>query len=384
MKLKIYLKRTVKIISLCLAVLLVVGVSSEYLLSYFDANTLRLEGFYMEEENSLDVVFIGASEVYSDFSSGQAYDEFGFTSYPYATGANPISVYKSELKEILKKQSPKLIICEINGALYPKSDMIEKTGSLHKYFDNTPFSFEKMKDISDIVPQESQSEFFFPFLKYHGLWDDYPSKNKFQWVESKIYMQQRGYSLLKGNNVKSNTLKPKTKLIENLENDNSTKELEKKSEAYLRDFLQYCKDENIDNILFVRFPHYVDKKMYDRFKRGNRAGEIINEYGYDFLNLEKDYKKIGIDFKKDFESNEHMNIYGQKKFTSYLGNLLCKKYGIGESQLSDTSKERWEQAADYSKRFYNYVSKKTDENQKKQNLETKALMLELEKMTSES
>ena len=146
MKLKIYLKRTVKIISLCLAVLLVVGVSSEYLLSYFDANTLRLEGFYMEEENSLDVVFIGASEVYSDFSSGQAYDEFGFTSYPYATGANPISVYKSELKEILKKQSPKLIICEINGALYPKSDMIEKTGSLHKYFDNTPFSFEKMSN----------------------------------------------------------------------------------------------------------------------------------------------------------------------------------------------------------------------------------------------
>ncbi|MDD5795891.1 MAG: hypothetical protein PUD24_03015 [Oscillospiraceae bacterium] len=384
MKLKIYLKRTVKILSLVLAVLLVVGISGEYVLKQYDANSIRLEGFYMEEKDSLDVVFIGASETYAAFSSAQAYDEFGFTSYPYASGAIPVTVYKSALKQIRKTQSPKLIVCEINGALYENEKSVNKAGSLHKYFDSVPFSLDKVQDISEAVPQELQSEFYFPFLKYHGMWDDYPSAKKFQWVESKIYMQQRGYSLLKGNNIGSNTFKPKTKMVENLANDNSTAELEPKSEEGLRDLLQYCKDENIDNILFVRFPHYVDKKMYKRFQRGNRAGEIINEYGFEFLNLEKNYEDIGLDFSTDFDNAEHMNIYGQKKFTSYLGNLLCEKYGVEGRQLSDTSKERWEQAVDYSKRFYNYVSKKTEEKEKKQNLETKSLMLELEKMPSES
>ena len=147
MKKKLYVKRTVSLLSLFLAVLFSVGILQEYFLANFDHNTIRMEGFYLEEENSLDVVFLGASDVYQGFSSGLAYDEFGFTSYPLTVGANSIALYKSQLKEVLAHQSPQLIIVEINGALYGDSEYYQKTSTLHYYLDPVPFSQNKLDTI---------------------------------------------------------------------------------------------------------------------------------------------------------------------------------------------------------------------------------------------
>ena len=72
MKKKLYVKRTVSLLSLFLPVLFSVGILQEYFLANFDHNTIRMEGFYLEKENSLDVVFLGASDVYQGFSSGLA------------------------------------------------------------------------------------------------------------------------------------------------------------------------------------------------------------------------------------------------------------------------------------------------------------------------
>ena len=44
-----------------------------------DHNTLRIQGFYQEEKDSLDVIFVGASDVFTGYSAGLAYGEYGFT-----------------------------------------------------------------------------------------------------------------------------------------------------------------------------------------------------------------------------------------------------------------------------------------------------------------
>ena len=81
--------RTIKILSFALAAFLIMTVTQVR----GDHNKIRLDGFYMEEKNSLDVVLLGASEVYTAFSSSLAYDEYGFTSYPYAIEANFIDLF---------------------------------------------------------------------------------------------------------------------------------------------------------------------------------------------------------------------------------------------------------------------------------------------------
>ena len=97
-----------------------------------------------------------------------------------------------------------------------------------------------------------------------------------------------------------------------------------------------------------------DKQTYDRVKRSNRAGEIINSYGYDYINLERDWKKIGLNLKTDFYNFDHMNIYGAVKMTNYLGNLIKNKYQIVPEKLSDAQKERWDKSSVYFDKLERY------------------------------
>ena len=110
-------RRIFKWLSLLITVLALVGVIQCLFCGNMDHDRRRLQGFYLEEKDSLDIVFLGASEVFSDFSSAQAYAEYGFTSYPFAVRSNPVFLWKYELEEILKRQSPQLIVVETNGAL---------------------------------------------------------------------------------------------------------------------------------------------------------------------------------------------------------------------------------------------------------------------------
>ena len=109
--------RLCKLLCLLLCLVLLSGLAVDCF-RYYDYNVMRLEGFYSEPKNSLDVVFLGASDVFTDFSSGLAYDQFGFTSYPFAQDANPGIIYQSQLREVINRQNPQKIVVEINGFLY--------------------------------------------------------------------------------------------------------------------------------------------------------------------------------------------------------------------------------------------------------------------------
>lgn len=385
MKKKLYIKRTVAVISLALAVLLVLGVAQEYLLARLDNDQIRIEGFYKEEQNSLDVCIIGSSECYTGFSSVQAYKETGITSYPFCTESNPIAMAKHELKEIERTQNPQLIIIEINGAVYNKETEMIDLPRIHRAMDSMPLTENKNDAIQEIIPEESRAEFYLPFIKYHGAWDDY--KKHMKWAESKFEMQLRGYSLMKGSSVTSDISTKgaqKDKLMDptKFQNDNATEELNEKAEYYLRDLLQYCKDEKLDNVVFARFPHIIDKTKYARFKRTNKAGEIINEYGFDFINLEKNQLDINLDKNKDFYNSEHMNIYGQQKLTKYICNIIQNDYGVKPHNLTDSQKKKWDDCVDFYDDFVVYACQQTDEKTCKRLAESSNVIKEVKDMNN--
>lgn len=383
MKKKLYIKRTVAVLSLVLAVLLILGVAQEYLLARLDNDQIRIEGFYKEEKNSLDVCIIGSSECYTGFSSVLAYRETGITSYPYCTESNPIAVAKCELKEIMRTQNPQLILIEINGAVYnEKADIID-LAHIHKAIDSMPLTENKIEAIQEIIPEDNKAEFYLPFIKYHAAWDEYVKHMK--WAKSKLEMQFRGYSLMKGASVSATTSikgAKKDKLLNpaKIQNDDSTDKLNEKAEYYLRDLLKYCKDENLDNVVFVRFPHIIDKTNYARFKRTNRAGEIINEYGFDFINLEKNQIDINLDKDKDFYNSEHMNIYGQEKLTKYVCNIIQNDYDVKPHNLTDSQKKKWDDCVDFYDDFVEYAHQQTDKGTHKRLAESSDIIKEVRNM----
>lgn len=347
--------RTIKLLSLVLALALSVGLLQEYVLCHADHNRQRVKGFFDEDKNSLDVVILGASEVYSDFAPGFAYEHSGITSYLYATQANTVLNYKAQLKNILSTQKPDLIVIELNGALYGDEELEEVTreANLRNYADNAPLDLTKLEWIKDNALGDWQ-EYLFPIMKYHGVWSDFPSNMLYQ--KTIIENHTRGHNYLKGILNETAVYKSvRSSMNPYLADSADGKQpLDGLSEERLRDLLQFCRDEKLGNVVFARFPHVVDGLTYNRFERSNMAGDIVREYGFDYLNFEVGFAQTGLDETTDFYNQDHLNVYGQKKFTAYLTDYLMKNYGVEAEELSGGKKDEWQKSADYYEAYYTY------------------------------
>ena len=350
---KLYILRTVKLLALFILVAVTAGFLQEYVLCHADHNRERLKGFYLEENNSLDVVFLGASEVYSDFSPGYAYDKHGVTSYLFSTQANSMLNYKAQLKNVLSRQNPDLIVIELNGALYDNDGETTKEANLRNYSDNVPMDLIKAEWIYENIGDDFL-EYAFPILKYHNTWQDIPGNMLYQKTVAEDRL--RGYSYLKGILNEAAVFKSTQRSMNDMlsKSAGSKRPLGALEEQSLRELLQFCRDENLTNVVFARFPHIVVRRTFNRFERSNTVADIVKEYGFDYLNFELNYEQTGLDENVDFYNLDHLNIYGQQKFTDYLMNYLKSNYTVNARQQSDRQKEIWSECSDYYKAYCRY------------------------------
>ncbi len=72
---------------------------------------------------------------------------------------------------------------------------------------------------------------------------------------------------------------------------------------------------------------------------------MVENAGYDYLNLDKQYTAMGIDQTTEFIDGEHLNMYGMRKMTSYLGNYVMEHYELDPEHDSKTT-EHWNDCYD--------------------------------------
>ena len=343
------------IVCLCIVILLLLFFN--YTQVRFDHNNIRIEGFYKEEKNSIDVVFIGASELYSDYYPVDAYEEYGYTSYNYAIEDNPVMFYKWELDEIYKFQHPKLVVIELSGAV-SESELEQGSGyfdaTLRKITDSTPLFGEKAKLISQYGNEKHQLSYYLPLMMYHT------AKPSLGTAKEIFGFYSRGYSYLKGAVTHTNSKECSKDELYNVNNDNTTVQISEKQRVYLLDLLNHCKENNYQ-VVFARFPHRIENSdKYKRYCEGNCVAEIVQENGFDFLDFEQSVDETGIDKIQDFSDGEHLRASGAKKFTEYIGETLVKRYGIEETELSQNNEKKWNNCVRYSHGFYRYYNQIKD------------------------
>ncbi len=344
--------RTIRVCCFFLTVLVSCLVLQQYFLRNVDHNTLRVEGYYQEERNSLDVVLIGASDIYTSFMPGRAYEQFGFTGYLLASESITASGVETAVKEVVRTQHPGLIVIEANAFLYGNAENEDDEAHLRKFFDNLPLSRNKLDYILKNVPEDKKAEYLFPFVKYHGLWNEYP--DRFFMTANDLSLDVRGYNYLKGFRTTAEIYKTDRECFNSrIADEHGELDLDPKLEKKLTDLLDYCKSQDL-NVVFVRAPHYVTAETYDRVKRSNRMAGIVKEYGYDYYRFENDAVSIGIDEKRDFYNDDHMNVYGALKFTDYLASKIVTEQKLRPDPLTDSQREAWQDTVSATNQLYRY------------------------------
>ena len=301
-----YIKRIAGLILFAAVIAGIVHVSQQLFANDGSSESLRLQGYYLEEPDSLDIVVMGASEIMNDFCAPELYREHGLTSYPYAFAVNSVPLWKYELAEIERTQHPQILIIEANGALYTDDKLIESKDCVRLLGDNMPISANCVRYAREM--SEHPMETVFPVLKYHYRWNEITDDS----VKDRALMYKNGYARLRG------AMTPLYRTKFSSDNiypaDDSTAPLNEKGEAYLREFLEVCKESEIPHIVFAE----------------------------------------GLDYQKDFFDTHHMVATGQRKLSDYIGKTLKERYGITARTQSEKNLARWEDSAELIVKFYKY------------------------------
>lgn len=356
------MRRIVKIFSLAIAVFLFISISEIFLFRSNKADDLRIEGFRLEERNSLDVVFLGSSEIFTSFSPPYAWQLQKITSYPYGVSGGPVTYWITMLEDILSRQDPQLIVVETNGAVYD-AESLHGNAPLHYILDYMPVNTNKLQALDSLVTEETDGKeaFLFPIIKYHSCWNDPDTlRSNFNNIRDQ---RLRGHTMLRGIWV-SNSIAAPDAPLRDLKEDNSKLPLDEEAERALREFLDYCRIKKLP-VLFTCFPHQVtreDDRIYRNFQKTNTIEEIVEEYGFPYLNMELLVQKIGLDPAYDYYNEGHLNIYGQRKFTEFFSQYLVEECGVTPGNHTQAQKESWDESAEYYSRLIHYMEDSESKN----------------------
>ena len=293
----------------------------------------RFTGFYAEKDNTLDVVMIGSSPVFPCFSGAKMWGEYGFAAYPLSSNMQRPMAALSLVKETRKTQEPSLYVFEMKQFTANEEDMADNMAYTRGVTDNMKYSWNRIDAINRAVPEVSERyTYYFDIFKYHS-----------NWKTMVLPSQLACFRYEKPEPLKGFEFKDEYYPMEQVDYSQITEQepIEADYEGYLRELLQYLKDNDLQ-AFFVVAPYVMEGE--EKQEKYNYMQEIIESYGYEFKNLNEDTEEMSFDFGTDFyDKGVHTNAIGAEKTTAYFGKYLKEHFDLPDHR-GDTSYKSWDTA----------------------------------------
>ncbi len=347
-------KGPIEICALCLTLIASLMISTYFLNHQFHSDEMRVRAFYMEPQNSLDMVLIGSSAAYTTFSCTLAWQEEGFTSYTLATSGAPMGLAKSMLKEVEKTQNPKLILIDLNGVLYD-DEMEQREGMTRLWVDNMPLGLNKLETIQELKGQVDLFGWLLPLSTYHRNWEKIKACLQYTGYEWKLRNKERlPYTFTMRSIIGTSNRKG---LID-VTNYHEKCELYPLSGSRFMDLLAYLKEHEITNVAFFNMPRYYDQKMLPQRQLLNQAIAIAKQEGFAVYDFDREIDQMNLDPNRDYYNSGHLNMDGQRKATAYIAKRLNADYHLSESAHSEEVCALWDQEVAAYEQIYAYYQEK--------------------------
>lgn len=335
------MKKLFKALTFSILFLIMLGVLS-YILRPYSGSASRKNycGFYAEEENSLDVVFIGASSCFAFWEPMEFWNDYGVTSYNFAAGTYPVQFYKYSIDEVRKTQDPKLYVIDLRPFTVAEDGYYLETSvpnmdhdvPIRNVVDNVKYSWNRAKMIWECLPEEyDKVPYLFDIIKYHTEWPRLLDAQSLAFAANDAHDSLKGFKKVEA--VK------KVKFTDHSMVE-TRQPLSDRLDVILKDLLEYCKKEQLEVLFLVNAycQKEEEKAVY------NYISDVVAEYDYSFINTNDYYKEIGFDYTQDYYDNSHVNIFGADKYTDFVGAYLMGNYSF-EDKRGQKEYETWD--ADY-------------------------------------
>lgn len=314
-------------------------------MSKIDPATPRIKGYYLEEENTIDVLAIGNSDVGRGFSPIALWKEYGITSYNLGTSNQTMAMAYYLIKEAIQYQDVKMIVLDMDATFDKKN---APDGEYRKLFDNMKMGKIKYEAILDQkLDIEDRLSFALPLLRFHSRWSELKTDD---FRITKKYNKSVSYKGM----AMSNEVKPYIDKKDYMKDTGKIEEIPEIQLIYIKKIVELCREENI-KLLWVELPSASSWSS----AKSKAITKLAEENQVEFIDM--NYYLEGFDFnwKTDTaDKGNHLNVQGAEKVSKYIGNVLKEKYHL-EDHRNDVNYEGWnEETKRYEK------NKESDKNNK--------------------
>ena len=271
----------------------------------------QMQALYRQPEDSIDVLFLGGSLVYVDIDPGIMWDDYGIAGFDLGGAEAPPWVSYYHLKEAFREQKPKILCYEVSTAcIFPELVQRSERGAQNNY--GMKWNRNRVEQLYINSDKDDFRVRLNPYNIMHGRYND---------IQKDDFVNERGSMDFKGFDPADGIMEFEMPVL------TGTTEVEpcsEKAEKYIRKIINLARDEGCTVLLFSS-PHKLNDHEEKQY---NYIQQIADSEGVEFLDFNKKYFDIDMDFSEDLSDWFHLNYSGSCKFTQYLGAVLKSKYDI--------------------------------------------------------
>ncbi len=336
----IKLKNAMKMTAFLIVVVLLLNVLSAVFIpkqkksmTKYNGELTHFDLFYEEPRNSLDVIFLGSSHIYSGISPIEMWNTYGIAGYNCTSSSQ--CAYKSYhfLLDIFKYQKPKVVVFDLLSLFIDETNDEISNRSALNYMRFSPNFLTTVHHSMNKKIGETMESYIFPILRYHSRWEELSQ------VDFGIKKQRdcaKGYDMRYGTKCMVKLTEDQFSFLREQPTDKAAPIVEK-SAGYIRNMVELCR-KNGTQMVFIKTP--VSDYTHEK---GKAMQKFAEECGVELIDYNRKWNELGLDYRVDFLDTVHLNLNGAKKLTKCLGQTLVNDFGMpdhrGEADYSSWDKD---------------------------------------------
>ncbi|MCM1115547.1 MAG: SGNH/GDSL hydrolase family protein [Clostridium sp.] len=309
------------------------------------------EAYKAEDKNSIDVVFVGNSDIYRAINPVLIWEDNEITSCVIGMPSMTTADICGHLKAMFKKQTPKLVVLETD-CMFSSINKFGDNGQLKKenkrnLIEEISYGLEnlqtKFTNVDDALL--SAISYRFPLMKYKERWKELNTYD-FTNTNDRFKYFAKGYVY----NDKARPFKHGSTYLGT--NDASTESFDRNVEKDMEQIISICKEHNAQLVLLT-----VPSGNSWNWKKHNTVAAYAKTHNLIYTDYNVDMDLLdGFNWETDTkDAGNHLNNSGAVKVTKAYEKVLREEIGLSASALTPQQTEAWNMDA---AKFYEKIDKK--------------------------
>ncbi len=288
--------------------------------------------FLREEEDTIDVLFVGSSLTYCNIIPAVLWEQTGLTAWDMTGPELTVPGAYHYLVEALKTQSPQAAFIEISAVLYPRY-----TGFTKTVVGQMPWGLNRLEMTLREAEPEHRLGLLFPLHFYHSRWSELSEDDWSVFREGYGKDMNAGYTYLNQYRVPQGYVE---RTDAGADVENNARNLE-----YLKRIAALCLEEGTVPVFYESpaastMPRDLMEPVYETLKAID--GAVV-------VNFNDHRDAIGAALEGDYYDALHYNAVGAEKFTVYLAGWITENLSLTPAGRADEA--LWQARAEHIRKL---------------------------------